>query len=77
VPVVDDARVSDREIERRVCRLTSLDPGGQVVTGNQVKARAAATLTVRHTAECTGTSLGHALAAMSRVPGQHDARLAV
>jgi hypothetical protein len=36
VPPADDAGMSDREIERCVCRLTRLGPGGQVITGNQV-----------------------------------------
>jgi hypothetical protein len=36
VPVIDDKWVRDREVERRVCGLTCLDPGGQIGPYDQI-----------------------------------------
>ena len=52
VPVADDIGVGNGEVERRMCHLTRLDPGGQIITGDQVEA-GVATLTVWHAVEYT------------------------
>jgi hypothetical protein len=52
VPVADKTGVREREIERRMRCLTGLDPGGQIVTGDEEQTRFA-TLAVGHGTECS------------------------
>ncbi len=52
MPMTDDTGMSDREVERGVCRLASLRSGRQVTAGDEVEARDTA-LMVRHGAERT------------------------
>jgi hypothetical protein len=39
MPIADEVRMRDREVERGVCRLTCLVPGRQIGAGDQVQAR--------------------------------------
>jgi hypothetical protein len=51
MPVADQIRMGDGEVQRGMGGLTSLGPGRQIGAGDQIEASA---LTVRHTNQCTG-----------------------